>query len=121
MSETEPTMIGVGEKAHAVLTHMKEDGHIAEMADGFRLGIGLALSLGIEPPEEVPGRRTTFSVATIDPDKEIASAIRALRDLQGGSVYKMAERLADWGVLELAKRFEGGAIDVATLLPRTKT
>ena len=120
MSATEPTMIGVGEKAHALLTRMKEDGHIAEMADGFRLGIGLALSLGIEPAEEVPGRRTTFSVATVDPDKEIASAIRALMDLQGESVYKMAERLADWGVLELAKRFEGGAIDIAALLPRTR-
>lgn len=117
MSVSEPTMIGVGEKAHALLTQMKEDGHIAEMADGFRLGIGLALSLGIDPPEDVAARRTTFSVATIDPDKEIASAIRALIDLQGGSVYKMAERLADWGVLELAKRFEGGPIDVASLVP----
>lgn len=116
MSITEPTMIGLSEKAHALLQQMKEDNFLAEMADGYRLGIGLALAQGIEPPD-VPSRRTVFSVATIDPDQEIAAAIRALMDLQGGSVYRMAERLADWGVIELANRFDGGPLDVASLLP----
>lgn len=118
MSVTEPTMIGLSEKAHALLTQMKEDNFLAEMADGYRLGIGLALAQGIEP-DDVPQRRTVFSVATIDPDQEIAAAIRALIALKGGSVYRMAERLADWGVIELAKRFDGGPIDVATLVPKS--
>jgi hypothetical protein len=117
MSITEPTMIGLSERAHALLQQMKEDNFLAEMADGYRLGIGLALAQGVEPPD-VPSRRTVFSVATIDPDKEIASAIRALMDLQGGSVYRMAERLADWGVFELANRFDGGPLNVESLVPR---
>jgi hypothetical protein len=108
-------MIGLSEKAHSILTRMKEDNFLAEMADGYRLGIGLALAQGIEP-EDVPQRRTVFSVATIDPDQEIAAAIRALIDLKGGSVYRMAERLADWGVIELAKRFDDGPIDVGALV-----
>ena len=116
MSITEPTMIGLSEKAHMLLQQMKEDNFLAEMADGYRLGIGWALAQGIEPPD-VPSRRTVFSVATIDPGQEIAAAIRNLMDLQGGSVYRMAERLADWGVLELAKRFDGGPLDVVSLLP----
>ena len=115
MSVTEPTMIGLSEKAHSILTRMKEDNFLAEMADGYRLGIGLALAQGIEP-EDVPQRRTVFSVATIDPDQEIAAAIRALIDLKGSSVYRMAERLADWGVIELAKRFDDGPIDVGALV-----
>ena len=119
MSATEPTMIGLSEKAHALLTQMKEDNFLAEMADGYRLGIGLALAQGIEP-EDVPQRRTVFSVATIDPDQEIAAAIRALIDLNGGSVYRMAERLADWGVLELAKRFDGSPINVGSLVPKSE-
>jgi signal transduction protein with GAF and PtsI domain len=118
MSVSEPTMIGLSEKAHALLSQMKEDNFLAEMADGYRLAIGLALAQGIAP-DDVPQRRTVFSVATIDPDQEIAAAIKALIDLKGGSVYRMAERLADWGVIELAKRFDGGPIDVATLVPKS--
>ena len=120
MSVTEPTMIGLSEKAHALLTQMKEDNFLAEMADGYRLGIGLALAQGIIEPDDVPQRRTVFSVATIDPDQEIAAAIRALIDLKGGSVYRMAERLADWGVIELAKRFDGSPIDIGTLVPKSE-
>lgn len=112
-------MIGLSEKAHILLSHMKDDNFLAEMSDGYRLGIGLALAQGIEP-DEVPQRRTVYSVATIDPDQEIAAAIRALTDLKGGSVYRMAERLADWGVIELAKRFDGGPIDVGALMPKTE-
>lgn len=119
MSVTEPTMIGLSEKAHALLSQMKEDKFLEEMADGYRLGIGLALAQGIEP-DDVPQRRTVFSVATIDPDQEIAAAIRALIDLKSGSVYRMAERLADWGVIELAKRFDGGPIDVVSLAPKSE-
>ena len=119
MSVTEPTMIGLSEKAHALLSQMKEDNFLAEMADGYRLGIGLALSQGIEP-EDVPQRRTVFSVATIDPDQEIAAAIRALIDLNGGSVYRMAERLADWGVMEISKKFDGRPIDIGALVPKSE-
>jgi hypothetical protein len=119
MSVTEPTSIGLSEKAHALLTQMKEDNFLAEMADGYRLGIGLALAKGVEP-DDVLQRRTVFSVATIDPDQEIAAAIRALIDLKGGSVYRMAERLAEWGVIELAKQFDGNPIDVATLVPKSE-
>lgn len=116
MSATEPTMIGLSENAHLLLSQMKEDNFLAEMADGYRLAIGLALSHRVVP-DEVLQRRTVFSVATIDPDQEIAAAIRALVDLKGGSVYRMAERLADWGVIELAKRFDGGPIDVVAIVP----
>lgn len=115
----EPTMVGLTDRAHALLKQMKEDNYLAEMADGFRLGIGLALANGIDPPE-VPGLRTTFSVATIDPEQELTTAIRALIDLQGGSVYRMAERLADWGIHEMAKRFDGGPLDIPSLVPSHK-
>jgi len=113
---SEPTSIGLSERAHEALRLMKEEGHVAEMADGYRLAIGLALSRGIVPPE-ISGKRTTIlSVATVDPDHEIASAIRALMDLGGSPVYRMAERLAEWGVHELTRQFSGGTIDVAALI-----
>lgn len=120
MSITEPSNIGLSDHAHALLSQMKEDNFLAEMADGYRLGIALALSQGVDPPEVPMPRHTFYTVATVDPDQDIASAIRALMDLEGGSVYRMAERLADWGVRHLAERFDSGPIDVAALIQDTR-
>ena len=117
---SEPTMIGLSERVHALLTQMKEDGHFNEMADGYRLGIALALAHGAVPGEVPTPRKTVFSVATIDPDQEIAAAIKAIGHTEGGSVYRLAERLAEWGVGELAARFETGPIDVSALISQSR-
>lgn len=111
----EPTMIGLSERVHPLLKRLKEDGHFAEMADAYRFGLALALAYG-EESEELSPRTTIFSVATIDPDKEIYAAVNALKILQGVSIYKQVERYADWGVKELAKWAENGDIDFAALL-----
>lgn len=115
----EPTMIGLSERGHAILGRMKEDGQIGEMADGYRLGIALALASGQVPPDVPAPRKTVFSVATIDPEGDLAAAIRALAALDGSSVYKMAERLADSGVRELEERFGSGVLDSSSLLRRS--
>lgn len=118
----EPTTIGLSEKAHALLKRLAEDkrnGHFAEMADAYRLGIGLALAHGVVP-DEVPTPRTTiFNVGTLDPDKQIHSAIRLLSDTGETPVYRWAERLAEWGVRELAARAEAGTLDLGELLAET--
>lgn len=112
---SEPTMIGLSEQTHPLLKRLKEDGHFAEMADAYRFGLALALACGVEP-EELSPRTTIFSVATIDPDKEIYTAVKVLKTPQGVSVYKQVERYADWGVRELSKRAENGDINFAALL-----
>lgn len=113
---SEPTMIGLSERTHPLLKRLKEDGHFAEMADAYRFGIALALAHGVIPGDPPAPRTTIFSVATIDPDREIATAIRAIMDTEDMPVYRWAERLAEWGVCELARRAEAGEIDVAALL-----
>jgi hypothetical protein len=118
---SEPTMIGLSERVHTLLSQMKEDGHFNEMADGYRLGIALALAHGAIPGEVPTPRKTVFSVATIDPEQDIAAAIRALGQVDGGSVYRYAERLAEWGVGELSARFETGPIDVLSLISPPST
>jgi hypothetical protein len=118
-SAIEPTTIGLSEKTHALLKRLAEDkrnGHFAEMADAYRLGIGLALAHGVIP-DEVPTPRTTiFNVGTLDPGKQIHSAIRLLSDTGDIPVYRWAERLAEWGVRELAARAEAGTLDLGELL-----
>ena len=117
MSITEPTTIGLSEGAHEKLKWLQEEQHFRELLDGYRFAIGLALAQRVEPPE-VQKRTTIFNVGTVDPDQSLKRSIEALmgdrvRDI---SIYKMAERLAEWGVNELASQAKDGSIDFAGLL-----
>jgi hypothetical protein len=120
MSAAEPTMIGVSDATHAKLTRLKEDGHFREMADAYRFAIGLALAQGIDPPEI--SSRTVFSVATIDSDQSLKNAIQTIMGsrLKDIPVYRMAERLADWGIQELYAQAERGEIDIVGIFDQLK-
>ncbi len=112
----ERTQVRLSNKGHTILTQMKEDGYLAEMTDGYRLGIALALSMGAIPEELSSENRNFIAVSTLDPTGEIAAAIRILVNLEGQGVYGYAERLADWGIKEMHERFKGGFLDVASLV-----
>jgi hypothetical protein len=111
----EPTMIGLSEEAHRQLQRLKEDGHFREMLDAYRFGIGLALAEGIIPSEI--SSKTVFSVASVDPNQRMKSAIQTIMGdkVKDVPVYRMAERLADWGVRELFKHSQNGDIDVVAI------
>ena len=113
---SERTQVRLSNRGHTILTQMKEDGYLAEMTDGYRLGIALALSMGVIP-EDLPAENRNFiAVSTLDPTGEIGAAIRILVNLEGQSVYGYAERLADWGIKEMHERFKGGFLDVVSLV-----
>ena len=103
MTVAEPTTIGLSEGAHERLKWLQEEQHFRELLDGYRFAVGLALAQGIEPPE-IQKRTTIFNVGTVDPDQSLKRSIEAVMGdrLRGASAYKMAERLAEWGVNELA-------------------
>lgn len=115
MKINEPTMIGVSDSTHIKLKRLKEDGHFREMADAYRFAIGLALAQGCVPPEI--SSQTVFSVATIDPDQSIRNAIQTIlgESASGISIYKYAEKLADWGIRELSMQAERGEIDFVAI------
>lgn len=117
MSIAEPTTIGLSERAHEELKRLQEEQHFRELLDGYRFAIGLALAQGVVPPE-VQKRTTIFNVGTVDPDQSLKRSIEALMGdrAQGTSIYKLAERLAEWGVNELASQARDGRIDFAGLL-----
>lgn len=113
---SERTQVRLSNKAHAILTQMKEDGFLLEMTDGYRLGISLALSMGVVPGDLSAENRNFIAVSTLDPTGEMAVAIRMLVNLEGQAVYGYAERLADWGIKEMHERFKGGFVDIASLI-----
>lgn len=119
---SEPTTMGCSESTHAKLKRLKEDNHFREMLDAYRFGIGLALAQGITEPPEISSQ-TVFAVGSVDPDQSLKRAIEAILGdgLKGKSTYKMAERLADWGIQELAREAERGTINVVGLFDQLKT
>jgi hypothetical protein len=88
------------------------------MLDAYRFGIALALATGVLPDEI--SSQTVFAVSTVDPDQLIKHAIQAVlgEQVAGISTYRMAERLADWGVQEIYAQSERGEIDVVGILDK---
>jgi hypothetical protein len=114
------TDLGLSEIAHSHLKRLKEDGYFGEMKDAYKFAVALALAHGAIAPSL--GRRTTvFSIATIDKDGSMRDAIVALRPLGDEDVYKVAERLAEWGVEELYRRASGGTLSFQDLLQEVRT
>lgn len=113
---TEPTNIGIGDSAHSKLKSLCEDGYFNQMVDAYRFAIALALAHGVIPTDISGSRQNVFGVATVDPDKSLYTAIKTLIDTGDVPVYRWAERLADWGVVELSGRADEGTLDIGQIL-----
>ena len=118
MSIAEPTTIGLSEGAHKELKWLQEEKYFRDRLDGYRFAIGLALAQGVEPPEVQKRIMTIFNVGTVDPDQSLKLSIETIMGnrVQDKQIYKMAERLAEWGVNELAMQAKRGGIDFVGLL-----
>lgn len=119
MSITEPTTLGLSQTAHNKLKWLKEEQYFRELLDGYRFAIALALAQGIDPPDIKEKRTTIFNMGTADPDQSLKQCIQVIMGdrIQGIPIYKMAERLAEWGINELESQARSsGGIDFVTLL-----
>lgn len=119
MSITEPTTLGLSQTAHNKLKWLKEEQYFRELLDGYRFAIALALAQGIDPPDIKEKRTTIFNIGTADPDQSLKQCIQVIMGdrIQGIPIYKMAERLAEWGINELESQARSsGGIDFVTLL-----
>ena len=121
MNIQEPTTIGLSESAHEKLKWLKEEEYFHDLIDGYRFAIGLALAQGITDPPEIEKRTTIFNVGTADPDQSLKQSIQAIMgdQLRDVTTYRMAERLAEWGVNELESQAKSGGINFIELLDQT--
>lgn len=117
MTESEVTTVGLSEQADDLLDQLKEQEIFAEKLDGYRFAISFAAASGVVP-SEIGKRKTLFNVGSLDPGQLIRSAIEALYEdeLATTSVYRIAERLADWGIREMYQQSSQGQLDFAALL-----
>ena len=117
MSGTDLINVGLSEAANAKLDELRELGYFADKIDGYRFAVSLAIAQGVIPPEIT--RRTTFlNVGSLDPDQVLRKTVEALMapQLEETTVYRLIERLADWGVNELYAMAKAGDIDFVALL-----
>jgi hypothetical protein len=109
--------VGLSEASNDKLDELKEMGVFADKIDGYRFGVSLALAHGAVTGDLVK-RETLFNVGSLDPDKMLKEAVEALmsEELKQTTVYRLIERLADWGVAELHAQAKNGEIEFVTLL-----
>ncbi len=112
MTVSELVNVGLSESGNDKLDRLKELGYFSEKLDGYRFAVSLALAQGVIPPE-ISKRSTFLNVGSLDPDLIIRGAVETLipEQLEGTTVYRLVERLADWGVNELHSQSLEGDID----------
>ena len=117
MSGNDLINVGLSEAADDKLTELKELGIFADKIDGYRFGVSLAVAQGAIPGELVK-RVNLFNIGSLDPDQTLRKAVEALMTgaLEETTVYRLIERLADWGVSELHAQAKVGEIDFVQLL-----
>lgn len=117
MSGSDLINVGLSEASNDKLDELKEMGVFADKIDGYRFGISLALAHGVIPGELVK-RENLFNVGSLDPDQMLRQAVEALmpQELEKTTVYRLIERLADWGVAEMHAQAKAGEVNFSALL-----
>lgn len=108
--------VGLSDAGNDKLDYLREQGYFAEKLDGYRFALTLALAHGVIPPE-ISKRVTFLNVGSLDPDQTLRHAVEALMpdQIAETTVYRLVERLADWGVNELHAQAQRGDIDFAAI------
>jgi hypothetical protein len=99
-----------------MLQALKEHEVFAEMLDGYRFAISLAIASGSSGASIKGGKNTFVNVGTLDKDGNLRRVISAMLRCPLEEAYDKAELLAEWGVRELDRRLQDGILDVAELL-----
>jgi len=116
MTATDLITVGLSDKGNNKLDYLREQGYFAEKIDGYRFAVSLALAHGVIPPE-ISKRITFLNVGSLDPDQTMRKAVEALMPelLVETTVYRLVERLAEWGVNELHAQAQCGDIDFTAI------
>lgn len=117
MNTVDLGQIGLGVNSHLKLERLCEEKHFSEMRDGYRFAVAYALAKGARPGKMESSRKNMFAIPTIDPDGHLKLAIETLYPLEDETAYRVAERLADWGVSEIDRLIRQEFKSISDLLP----
>jgi hypothetical protein len=102
--DKDKVQVGLGQEADAALKDLVANGVFPSESVGYRFGVAYALSRSIDPSAvEIVANKTKFASTGLDPDARLQTLVRAfMPDCE--RPYWAAEKLADWGIRDLARR-----------------
>lgn len=96
--------IGLGQDADTALKRLVDEGVFPNEGVGYKFAVAYALSQGTTPDDvDIIGNKTKFAATGLDPDGRLAVLVSTLLP-DTERPYWAAEKLADWGVRDLARR-----------------
>ena len=103
MSE-DKVQIGLGQDADSALKALVDEGAFPNEGVGYKFGVAYALSRGVTPADvDIVGNKTKFAATGLDPDGRLSVLIMTFLP-DSDRPYWAAEKLADWGIRDLARR-----------------
>jgi hypothetical protein len=118
VTTSDAVTVGLTPEGHANLQRLKDVGVFADMLDGYRFAIGLAIRPGLEAPEGIR-TNTIFNVGSLDRDGLIRDTATTLFPDAANRPYAFAERLAEAGVKELVALYDSGQLRFTDLFAST--
>lgn len=97
--------IGLTEKTHLMLQKFKAEGVFNDLTEGYRFGIAFAIAYGLLASEDCKFD-TFLHVGSVDRDGSLRNLITVLYPDAVDRPYAFAQRLAEAGLFELARRYE---------------
>jgi len=116
--EDDLTQIGASPATRSVLETLKEEGHISELVDGYRLCIAVACAWNEQPDLGNRKNRTNmFGTNTIDSSGlHLRVALTELYPDYANTPYRVAESLAELGAKIVSERMSGTSIEFTELV-----
>jgi hypothetical protein len=106
--------VGLTAANHANLQRLKDEGIFAEMLDGYKFAVGLAIKRGLISREGIK-TNTIFNVGSLDRDGSLKDLVSTLFPEAEDRPYAFTERLAEAGVSELMQLYNSGQLRFADL------
>ncbi len=120
MSAKEPTTVGLSDDANAILKEISERLGFDKGQDIFAFKLAVAIALVLLPaPDQCPdlrGLTTKYNIGSLDSGGKLYRAVSLFSQNYSGSIYKLVERLADWGIRWIRTQIGDRDITVRDLL-----
>jgi hypothetical protein len=109
--------IGLSAAVNSMLDELAERKLFKDKLDGYRFAVSYAIAKDAEPPA-VQGVESMYKVGQVDLGGNLVHTIEALmpeHPLTYTQPYRLVERLAHWGIIEIYQKWRAKSFNFATL------
>lgn len=121
-AEEDLGQVGATPAMRSVLETLKDEGHVKDLVDAYRLCIALACAWNVEPNSSKSKNMTTmFAVNTLDTRAlDLRIAVSELYPEWATSPYRACQSLAEQGAAILKEEMAGTSVSFADLVGKSE-